>query len=82
MWINSMVIFTLNVGDRMVLGVGWYMCVSNEKCLYYDCMYVSTRREYWEYDICMYEDIISLIGSLEFLLRTACLGKCEKIDNS
>ena len=26
-----------------------YGCVSNIICMYYDCMYVSTRREYWEY---------------------------------
>ena len=31
-----------------------YRCVSNVICMYYDCMYVSMRREYWEYDICMY----------------------------
>ena len=37
---------------------GWYGCVSSWICIYYESMYTSTRREYWEYYIgiyaCMY----------------------------
>ena len=28
--------------------------VYNVICMYFDCMYVSMRREYWAYYICMY----------------------------
>ena len=34
---------------------GWYRRVSSGICMYYDCMYVSTR---WEYYVCMHECII------------------------
>ena len=40
---------------------GFSIDVSQMICMYYDCMYVSTRREYWEYGICiMYACIICM----------------------
>ena len=34
--------------------------------MYYDCMYVSTRREYWEYGICiMYACIMYVCAAFE-----------------